>query len=124
MPILGYTLKDADIKILDGSKTSTIREYSDARYDRFAVAQIKGGKLYHYMHPRTPGMRLIAVTDIKDVEIFRFPENASLPEDLARIDGFDSAREMYQWFFSMYGATFPDRKYLRITWSPPKEVKA
>lgn len=123
MPMIGYTLKDADVKILAGTKTSTIREYTDKKYDRFAVAQIKGRKLFHYMHPRTPESRLIAITDIRDVEIFRFPVNSSLPEDLARMDGFESAREMYQWFFSMYGSTFPDRKYIRITWNPPeKEV--
>lgn len=123
MPIIGYTLKDADVKILAGTKTSTIREYTDKKYDRFAVAQIKGRKLCHYMHLRTPESRLIAITDIRDVEIFYFPVNSSLLEDIARMDGFDSARELYQWFFSMYGSTFPDRKYIRITWHPPeKEV--
>ncbi|MDD4455667.1 MAG: ASCH domain-containing protein [Candidatus Methanomethylophilaceae archaeon] len=120
MPMIGYTLLGADQKILAGTKTSTIRLYTSAKYDRFAVSQIKGRKLYHYMYPRTKEMRLIAVTDIKDVEVFEFPKNSTLSEDLARIDGFASVREMYGWFFGQYGSTFPDRKYLRITWNPPE----
>ncbi len=45
MPMIGYTLLGADQKILAGTKTSTIRLYTSAKYDRFAVSQIKGVRI-------------------------------------------------------------------------------
>jgi len=123
MPMLSYTLDGAESKIAAGTKTSTIREYTAQRFDRYADAWMKGRRLYHYVHPRTPQMRLIAITDIESVEFFNFPKSPVLPEKLAKADGFDSAEEMYEWFAAKYGACFWALNWIRITWNPPEAVE-
>lgn len=123
MPLLGYTLPGADAMILSGEKTSTVRlgDYDKCR--KWESYRERGMPIRHYMNPRTKDMRLIAVTPIGSVDLFRFPRNRKdMPADIARMDGFDTVDAMYCWFLRTYGSTLFDRTFLRITWAPPGRI--
>jgi hypothetical protein len=101
-------------KILDGTKTQTIRPYSEFQWKRFCNAK----KYQLYWHnPRNGG------TLIKEVESDCIPVRFSFksldPDTFIKIamnDGFETAGEMHSWFYHKYGEKMFTMEFMLLRW--------
>lgn len=87
-------------KILDGTKTQTIRPYTKQRYK----ALQKCDTLQLYWRQRTKDCELLRVARKESVFLIEFSNLLDWSEELARRDGFGDFAEMLAWFFKKYGA--------------------
>ena len=103
-------------KILDGTKTQTIRRYSEFQYKRFCNA--KKYQLY-WGNPRNGGKLIKEVEPAEQPRIFSF-RDATLGaiEELSLLGGFDDANEMLDWFYKRYGKDMFTKKFMILRWKP------
>lgn len=124
-------------KILDGTKTQTIRRYSEFQYKRFCNA--KKYQLY-WGNPRNGGelIREVVPSIVPQIVHFERINDTTLlwPEDLyhggdilfndmhgdintlAQLDGFKDHKEMFTWFYERYGADLLSKKFMVLRWYP------
>lgn len=126
-------------KILDGTKTQTIRRYSEFQYKRFCNA--KKYQLY-WGNPRNGGELIKEVEPAELPRIIRFMQldshiglnnrflrkmNCVLDEKnagfiplfpLAKMDGFKDDFEMWDWFKGNYGEDMFTKKFMILRWKP------
>ncbi len=95
--------------ILDGSKTQTIRKYSEH------WAKLKPGDSLHlYWNLRTKESEALGVGIVRYVYgPITFDE---FSEEIARDDGFNNLNEMILCFLDMYGKKAAEQKYIVIVW--------
>lgn len=116
-------------KIEDGTKTQTIRRYSEFQYNRFCNAK----KYQLYWHNPRNGGKLI-----KEVEAAEKPftiyfhlmgihfcpkkspylDQQNIAPDLFAPDGFSNVPEMWDWFKNKYGDILYQKPFMVIRWKP------
>lgn len=126
-------------KIEDGTKTQTIRRYSEFQYKRFCHAKMY--QLY-WGNPRNGGTLIKEVEPAELPRIIRFMQldhfvgkenrfhqimNAILDEQsagfiplfpLAKADRFDDDFQMWDWFKGNYGENMFTKKFMVLRWKP------
>ena len=115
-------------KILDGTKTQTIRRYSEFQYKRFCKA--KKYQLY-WGNPRNGGTLLKEVDpdDIfPDIITFRqdkyslyhamtgLPLSYEYTREIIIRDGFIYFADMWDWFYEHYGDKMFDKWFMVLRW--------
>lgn len=103
-------------KILDGTKTQTIRRYSEFQFKRFCNA--KKYQLY-WGNPRNGGELIREVEPAEPPRMFSF-RDATLGEieELSILDGFDCPAKMLDWFEERYGEDMFTKKFMVLRWKP------
>jgi hypothetical protein len=126
-------------KILDGTKTQTIRRYSEFQYKRFCNAKKyqlywgnprNGGELIKEVEPSqkpflikfssllrdAPDMKgLEPETDIYSITYFK---GGLLTKDVHQRDGFKTMMDMVDWFYKKYGEDMFNQKFMVLRWKP------
>jgi hypothetical protein len=133
-------------KIESGEKHQTIRKYSPGQYQRFLNCWKKRettGRYNLFWHnPRNGGIRIKDATPSEKPFLICFNRSYGqmhvrvLPRrgfeeskeylrndspilaDLARLDGFASASDMWNWFGTAYGKEMFQSKFMVIRWKP------
>jgi hypothetical protein len=115
-------------KIESGEKTQTIRRYSEFQFKRFTNA-----KIYHlYWHNPRNGGKLIKVVKPSEKPFLIAFNNSDYYSNIdiigeskervidlntfAKRDGFESSKEMFDWFFSEYGSRMYQEKFMVLRW--------
>ena len=89
-------------KVRNGEKKQTIRRYTERKYKMFRDA-IGKNNLMAFVGMGSSTEELIYKGNITEVIRTRFAAlSPSEREELARKDGFDSAKEMLEWFHDHY----------------------
>ena len=130
-------------KIESGEKRQTIRKYSPGQYQRFLNCWNKRGTTGRYNlfwhNPRNGGTRIKDVIPSErpflisfnrscgqmNVHVIKFGgldqsqyyQNCIL-SDLAKLDGFKNASDMWGWFEKEYSSKMYQEKFMVIRWLP------
>lgn len=132
-------------KIESGEKCQSIRKYSPGQYRKFLNCWKKRettGRYNLFWHnPRNGGIRIKDVVPSDKPQIIRYRLRESFvgvklfrrslidivdeetgivinPFVLAKDDGFENDTEMHDWFFSEYGSTMYDERFMVLRWLP------
>ena len=133
-------------KIESGEKCQTIRKYSPGQYQRFLNCWKKRettGRYNLFWHnPRNGGTRIKDVVPSEKPFLIAFNRSygqmhvrvlprmgfeeskeclrndAPILADLARLDGFKNASDMWNWFETTYGREMFQSKFVVIRWLP------
>ncbi len=122
-------------KILDGTKTQTIRRYKPQRYEQLK----KKGALQLYWKQRTKECELLMRVGLQELFIIKFTyrkenfafytyedgafhfDRYATPTESKEIitrDGFRNVRELFRWFFEHYGPEMNSTYFMVIRWMP------
>ena len=137
------TFKVFKEKIESGEKTTTIREYNEGQFNKFANTYLNKKKLQLYWHNPRNGGKLIKEADMaglpdklqfckqdspvgKNLQIHRnlqFIKNVATNEklplfELAKTEGFKNDSEMWDWFWLEYYTQMYEKKFMLIRWLP------
>lgn len=126
-------------KIESGEKTQTIRKYSPGQYRRLPNCWKKRettGRYNLFWHnPRNGGIRIKDVVPsdrpflitfsggdhwpyVRTVSKFKQACNPQFHEEIAKRDGFETSRQMWDWFENEYGHKMYQSKFIVIRWLP------
>jgi hypothetical protein len=103
-------------KILDGTKSQTIRPYNEFQWKRFCNAK----KYQLYWHnPRNGGKLIKEVEPSEKPFIFSFwKEEPTDFIEIAMRDGFETQLQMHAWFYHKYGEDMFTKKFMILRWKP------
>lgn len=121
-------------KIESGEKTQTIRRYSDFQFKRFTNAtkyQLywgnprNGGQLIKEVEKAENPFIIVFNNSDHELNINILPRNGmkkaydpNILLDFAKMDGFNSSREMFDWFYSHYGKDMYQKRFMVLRWKP------
>ena len=133
-------------KIENGEKCQTIRKYSPGQYKRFlncwAKRETNGRYNLFWHNPRNGGTRIKDVIPSDrpfliafnrsygqmHINILRrkglnqassyFQNDHFILSDIAKLDGFKNASDMWDWFEKEYGKDMFQSKFIVIRWKP------
>jgi hypothetical protein len=126
-------------KLESGAKCQTIRKYSPQQYQKFLNTWYRRettGRYNLYWHnPRNGGVRIKDVVPAEQPFLITFvggnyaphirtvsklgqAYNPGLLQEFAKRDGFETSREMWDWFEKEYGSKMYQEKFMVIRWHP------
>lgn len=123
------TFKVFKEKIESGEKTQTIRMFTSSKWDRYRNAKKfqlywhnprNGGKLIREVQPSEQPFLIAFNNSDQCSNIDIIGESKERIVDLnafAKRDGFESSREMFDWFFTEYGSGMYQEKFIVLRWN-------